>query len=274
MKIIRKINQKYIKARRKYKRKKSWDLYVKILANNGFKIVRERVDEPADIYYLMESPEILIKVNKIDFNHENLQGAIVFASFNKPDGNKAKIWINTTVNNHLLSDKFCEMPKKIEITNYKNKAIMSRSQKTYLSGHKVRHQISEFENMDILELDGTIENTNFIYKQYKYMVVIENTISPGYVTEKLFDAIKCGCAVIYMGDYNNILNLGFKNIFKLDDINNLEFMVNNVIEKDQWSEEIAIENLNLLYKLREKSLYQFLAFPTYHLYIENLYETY
>ena len=149
---------------------------------------------------------------------------------------------------------------------------MSRSQKTYLSGHQARHQICSSKNIDILELDGTVENTNEYYMKYKYMIVIENTIAPGYVTEKLFDAIKCGCAVIYMGDYNNVMSLGFKNIFMLDDINNIDSIVNDIVIKNPWSEKIAIENLNTLHKLREKSLHQFLSFPTYHLYIENLYE--
>jgi hypothetical protein len=272
MKILNKLKSKLAKAKRKNNRKKNWDLYSKILINNGFIISREDVTVKADIYYLMESPELLTKVGNIDFNHANLDGAIVFASFDRPNGSKARKWINTTVDNHLLSDKFCEMPESLDIKNIKNKAIISRSQKEYLSGHKLRHKIYPSKNIDILELDGTIENTNAIYKQYKYMIVIENSITPGYVTEKFFDAIKCGCAILYMGDYEKVKSLGYKNIYKLNDIYEVEELTRKLIDEESWSEEVAIQNFNNLIKMREDSLDKFLSFPSYHLYMETKYE--
>ena len=272
MKILNKLKSKLAKAKRKNNRKKNWDLYSKILINNGFIISREDVTVKADIYYLMESPELLTKVGNIDFNHTNLDGAIVFASFDRPKGSKARKWINTTVDNHLLSDKFCEMPESLDIQNIKNKAIISRSQKEYLSGHKLRHKIYPSKNIDILELDGTIENTNAIYKQYKYMIVIENSITPGYVTEKFLDAIKCGCAILYMGDYEKVKSLGYKNIFKLNDIYEVEELTRKLIDEESWSEEVAIQNFNNLIKMREDSLDKFLSFPSYHLYMEIKYE--
>jgi hypothetical protein len=36
-------------------------------------------------------------------------------------------------------------------------------------------------------------------KSYKFNICPENTISPGYVTEKLFQALQAGCVPIYSG---------------------------------------------------------------------------
>ncbi|WP_020005449.1 glycosyltransferase family 10 domain-containing protein, partial [Brachyspira innocens] len=59
-------------------------------------------------------------------------------------------------------------------------------------------------------------------KDFKFNICPENTISDGYITEKLFDAFKAGCIPIYNGDENIELDLVNKNallFFKKDEDN-------------------------------------------------------
>lgn len=35
--------------------------------------------------------------------------------------------------------------------------------------------------------------------RYKFCIAMENSISPGYVTEKVFDALAAGCVPVYFG---------------------------------------------------------------------------
>jgi alpha(1,3/1,4) fucosyltransferase len=46
---------------------------------------------------------------------------------------------------------------------------------------------------------GTIPNKNAVMRQYKFAVVYENAVFPGYVSEKIFDAFFAGCVPIYLG---------------------------------------------------------------------------
>jgi hypothetical protein len=43
------------------------------------------------------------------------------------------------------------------------------------------------------------ENKHQILKKYKFAICFENTIFPGYITEKLFDCLLCGTIPIYFG---------------------------------------------------------------------------
>jgi hypothetical protein len=46
---------------------------------------------------------------------------------------------------------------------------------------------------------GSVPNKNAVMRQYKYAVVYENAVFPGYVSEKIFDAFFAGCIPIYLG---------------------------------------------------------------------------
>ena len=48
-------------------------------------------------------------------------------------------------------------------------------------------------------------------RDFKFNICPENTISDGYITEKLFDSFKAGCIPIYSGDENIELDLINKN---------------------------------------------------------------
>ncbi|EKV55915.1 LPS biosynthesis related glycosyltransferase [Brachyspira hampsonii 30446] len=78
-----------------------------------------------------------------------------------------------------------------------------------------------FHNDDTLKQDFNNDKIEYL-RDFKFNICPENTISDGYITEKLFDAFKSGCIPIYNGDENIELDLVNKNallFFKKDEDN-------------------------------------------------------
>ena len=78
-----------------------------------------------------------------------------------------------------------------------------------------------FHNDDTLKLNFNDDKIEYL-KDFKFNICPENTISDGYITEKLFDSFKAGCIPIYNGDENIELDLVNKNalfFFKKDEDN-------------------------------------------------------
>lgn len=77
------------------------------------------------------------------------------------------------------------------------------SNKDYLPGHKMRHQIINL-NREKIDLFGRgykeIPNKIESLKDYQYQIVIENASVDGYFTEKLIDCFMTGTVPIYYGD--------------------------------------------------------------------------
>jgi hypothetical protein len=46
---------------------------------------------------------------------------------------------------------------------------------------------------------GTVDRKNEVMRAYKYAIVYENAVFPGYLTEKIFDAFFAGCVPVYRG---------------------------------------------------------------------------
>lgn len=49
---------------------------------------------------------------------------------------------------------------------------------------------------------GKINNKLDAISKYKFCLAFENTVAPGYITEKIFDCFKAGCVPIYLGAPN------------------------------------------------------------------------
>ncbi|WP_300712291.1 glycosyltransferase family 10 [uncultured Brachyspira sp.] len=78
-----------------------------------------------------------------------------------------------------------------------------------------------FHNDDTLKLNFNNNKIEYL-KDFKFNICPENTISEGYITEKLFDAFEAGCIPIYNGDENIELDLINKDallFFKKDEDN-------------------------------------------------------
>lgn len=61
------------------------------------------------------------------------------------------------------------------------------------------HSLGACENNHRVETAGWWQNHE-VYKDYKFALVIENTLEPGYITEKLAVVIAAGAMPIYLGD--------------------------------------------------------------------------
>lgn len=106
------------------------------------------------------------------------------------------------------------------------------SEKNFMTGHKLRHEIAQ-QNKDKIDLLGgaykRLENKKEGHANYAFSVVIENEKHHRYFTEKLIDCFLCKSVPIYWG------------ADKIDDI----FDMNGVIQiQDANEAKAVIENLS------------------------------
>ena len=143
-----------------------------------------------------------------------------------------RVTLDTVKNSDLVPIGGCWIPETERIIHKKNKIIsIISSNKTFLTGHKLRHEvISKIPKLDVYgrgykeiptKLDGL--------KDYKFSIAIENDKVDYYFTEKIIDCFITGTIPIYWGcpsignffDINGILT--FNTIDELNDIiNNLD----------------------------------------------------
>lgn len=91
-------------------------------------------------------------------------------------------------------------------TNKTKMASMIFSDKTYSSGHKLRHTIADkLNNIPNISRYGKMFNNEIGAKEdgllnYRFNFAIENCSEPGYYTEKINDCFYSGTIPIYYGD--------------------------------------------------------------------------
>ena len=122
----------------------------------------------------------------------------------------------------------------------------------------------------LLHNDDTLKNefnNNKIeyLRDFKFNICPENTISDGYITEKLFDSFKAGCIPIYSGDENIELDLINKNALlfyrRCEDNSELLKEVERLNKKDDklfdaFQNQVKINDsmIDYLWERREKIL--------------------
>lgn len=111
------------------------------------------------------------------------------------------------------------------------------SSKSYLQGHRLRHQvISSVSGVDLYGYGyNPIDNKISSLSHYKYQIVIENEKIPGYFTEKIIDCFVTGTIPIYWGDPNISDVFDINGIITFNDIDELLKILNNIkdIEIDE-----------------------------------------
>ena len=131
--------------------------------------------------------------------------------------------------------------KKIELTKTRMTSIIA-SEKQFLPGHVVRHDLIQWMQENDLDVDiigrgyRPFEHKWEGLAPYYYSVVIENSIEKSYFTEKLIDSILCETVPIYLGchDIENYLDIRGMIICKtVDDLKNavLTTSINQYTEK-------------------------------------------
>jgi len=169
------------------------------------------------------------------------------------------VWYGTNICGGFLSDKAYE---------HKNKNIsIIASNKTMCKLHKVRAELAKYYmKSDCVDSYGRavnryIEKKSDALQEYRYSIIIENSVAGYYFTEKIMDCFASMTVPIYVGatnigeffNENGIIRLG---IDTLDDFSNVDKIINGCCEKDYYSRIEAIKD-------NYKRVQEYLCFEDY-----------
>ena len=139
---------------------------------------------------------------------------------------------------------------------------MIYSDKQYLTGHKLRHQVAH--SIQGIDLFGRGTPRPLQYKEdalvdYRYSIVIENAKTDNYFTEKLVDSLIVGTIPIYWGCPNIEKFFNTKGIIVVNSLEEIQEVVGSLTENDYLSRiEYIKENIELAkqYAVTEDWMYE------------------
>lgn len=148
-----------------------------------------------------------------------------------------------------ISDKFifyphggCWIDKEDQKIHEKNKMVsIILSAKKITTGHRFRHEIIEnTKNVDIYGFMNPIQNKITALKDYAFSIIIENSKTDYYFTEKLIDCFITGTVPIYwgcpsIGDFFDV-----NGMIIVDDLNHLQNELETLSFEKYKSMESAI----------------------------------
>lgn len=243
----------------RYSERSLWRRFQVVYKHLAYQIERNGTSRVADVHYFIESPEYL-DLTGVDYNKPV---GLIFATFDRPCTSASQTWYNIT-ECYALCDKFCTMPKQLKSSSGRlNRALLLRTDKAFTSGHKIRQSIKKSEFIDIVELNGRIDDVRDLYEKYEYALIIENCQNDGYVSEKFFDAVKSGCKIIYLGGYKWLEKNGFEvsAFITHENINELDGLIQQL--EIQKGDEYTHTNFKRLVQLRENIKLRYLSAPAY-----------
>ncbi len=131
------------------------------------------------------------------------------------------------------------------------------SNKTYAPGHKYRHQIIKENLHPELELWGSgyrwfsnePDGRVLPFKDYMYVIVVENCIYPGYYTDKIIDCFAAGCIPIYWGCPLMENRFNKKGYYTFETTEQLKEILSRISIEDYYSK---IDYIRENYKLFKK----------------------
>jgi hypothetical protein len=171
---------------------------------------------------------IPIIYNQIDYfiNNYNLIKPIEIVPFNKK-----KFCIVLTTNN-------CRNYEKNKIINFLSnigECDTIDKYKTYIHNQSCYHS-------DIFL---------YLIQNYKFAFVCENSVSDGYITEKIFNCFFGRCIPIYNGSNKIEYYFNKESFINMNDINNIESRKDQIVElmtyENKYNEKINKEKINLTY---------------------------
>jgi len=148
----------------------------------------------------------------------------------------------------------CWIPEKLCKIYDKTKLLsIVASNKNYAPGHRLRHEVIAKRMHPDLELWGSgyrwfsdePEGRVLPFKDYRYVIVIENCQYPGYFTDKIVDCFASGAIPIYWGmpDIGDLFDKrGFYTWNTLDELQAILLKIN----EDDYNQkrEFVVENFN------------------------------
>ena len=188
--------------------------------------------EKNGVHVWLESPEHILEVS--NFGTVRPIDLIENAPISFLVRNKEILHTENITDLLSLDDRFCSFydlnyEECLEIWEQKkNKACICLSTKHAYSGQKLRHEIVDLCNggntIDVYLFENSqISDLFEVYSKYRYVIVAENCNFPSYVSEKLFDVMKCLSFPVYYGGSADKFNLSRFNcaesvIKKVDDL--------------------------------------------------------
>lgn len=156
--------------------------------------------------------------------------------------------------------------KNPEVIQKKTKKIsMIFSEKNFLEGHRLRHDIhKKFNNFDIDFFGSStkpIETKEEALNDYMFSIVVENAKIEGYFTEKIIDCLSVGTIPIYWGCPNIGDYFNKEGILIFNNLLDLEQILNNISSKFYETKKRQIDinfELSLNYDMLERELYSLL----------------
>jgi len=162
-----------------------------------------------------------------------------------------RCWINN----------YIEVPKTKLISMFASPKVTTR-------GHQLRHEIykdmgSRFDTFGATYIP--LENKEDGLSQYYFSITIENSIQPGYWTEKIVDCFATKCVPIFWGDKSVNDHFNQDGIIYFNTVNELQAIIKDIeINGEQIynSKKQAIEeNFNLVENYRIPEDWVFKAYP-------------
>ena len=211
----------------------SYNPDIEFFAPNGKRYFLEKSKAKIKIFYTGEcvSKNAINKVWK-EYSDNCVNDVDLSLGFDRLDENKYKnyvrfpIWINynfgAILEENFTKDKIKETIDCINgAKSKKNKfASLVASHDAPKIRTEIFNKVSKIGEVKcagkLLHNDDTLKN-NFgnnkieYLRDFKFNICPENTISDGYITEKLFDSFSAGCIPIYSGDKNIEMDLVNKN---------------------------------------------------------------
>jgi hypothetical protein len=149
---------------------------------------------------------------------------------------------------YIVGGSFLRPTDKIVLTTKHKFLSMVFSEKNYLSGHNLRHQIhNEYKESKIIDFYGKstmpFDYQGTPYSRYKYSIVIENVSKENYFTEKLIDCLLFKTIPIYFGDPEIGRHFNPRGIIKLTNLSHLKEIIKDIKdEKFFISDSVILEN--------------------------------
>jgi hypothetical protein len=151
-------------------------------------------------------------------------------------------------------------PEALSITRKSRLISMSVSDKKYLPGHKIRHEIaSTIAHRKGIDLMGrgftSYESPMAPYATYHYSVVVENAQHPSYFTEKLLECLIGKCIPVYWGATKLPEGVNEDGILRFSSLDELEKILEVVsVEKYNKLSEAIEQNSEWAYSHLSKDL--------------------
>lgn len=144
----------------------------------------------------------------------------------------------------------CWIPKQ-NCKLYSKSKLLSivASNKNYAPGHQLRHQLIAMKLHPELELWGSgykwfsdePDGRVAPFKDYMYMIVVENCRFPNYFTDKIIDCFASGCIPIYWGDPNMGNYFNKDGFYTWETIDDLKKILSKINPEDYYKRTEAIK---------------------------------